>query len=201
VAPVRPQDVRPKDLLYWEAKGPTLYMGTWAQAIARADWAQVVTWNDYAEGSQVEPSVGTGWAYAKLTAYYAAWFHAGAAPAIARDDLYYFQRTQRADAPVASGAQSAPFRLLGGTPADDHAWALGFLTAPGTLRVACGAEVWQAGVGAGVQLFPAPGVIGGCAPDYQLVRSGSTVRRLTGPTIAGAVTRQDPLYHAATTAP
>jgi len=82
----------------------------WKQAIASgANFAQIVTWNDYSESSYIAPiasqEVGTDFnsyvkndggmdhvAFLKMTAYFAQWFKTGVAPTIETNSVYYWYR-------------------------------------------------------------------------------------------------------------
>lgn len=54
------QDARPAQGVYDEANNSENLRLTWRQAIDDAQWVQLVTWNDYAEGTQFAPSVNSG---------------------------------------------------------------------------------------------------------------------------------------------
>ena len=73
--PVSLQDTRPHSLVYDEASNSENLRLTWGSAISGgADWVQIPTWNDYAEGTQISPSVALGSAPLDLNSYYLAWF-------------------------------------------------------------------------------------------------------------------------------
>jgi hypothetical protein len=91
--PVSVQDVRPNQSLYNEANNTENLRATWAGASRGADWVQIVTWNDYAEGTEVAPSTHIGWGPLDLIAYYAVAYKTGA-PQIKRDVLYLSHRIQ-----------------------------------------------------------------------------------------------------------
>jgi hypothetical protein len=60
MAPVAPQDERPKDAIFWEAHNTTLFRMLWMQAInGPAQYVHLITWNDYSEASEISPSTGT----------------------------------------------------------------------------------------------------------------------------------------------
>ena len=71
MAPVRPQDCRPRAGMAGEAHNSELFRAMWQTAIDyNAGWVQLVTWSDYSEGTEIAPSTGTRWAFYDLTAYY-----------------------------------------------------------------------------------------------------------------------------------
>jgi hypothetical protein len=76
-----------------------------------ADWVQIVTWNDYGEGTEIAPSTSIQFSFYDLAAYYIQWFKTGVRPTITRDVLYYFHRTHS----VHSGLWS-PTSNLGPNP-------------------------------------------------------------------------------------
>ena len=93
MAPIRPQDFRPKHFVAFEASNSTLFHMMWKNAIeGDADWAQIITWNDYSEATEIAPSTETNYAFYDLAAYYISWFKAGVSPQIKRGrDLLLLQ--------------------------------------------------------------------------------------------------------------
>ncbi|MCU1401054.1 MAG: hypothetical protein JWN62_4163 [Acidimicrobiales bacterium] len=113
--PVALQDERPYAGVYDEAGNTETLRGQWAVAIGQsAEWVQLTTWNDYAEGSEISPSSRIGWSPLDLTAFDINRFKTGAAPAIVRDVLYVSHRTQRAEA-LPTGPQTMLMHLRPGT--------------------------------------------------------------------------------------
>ena len=107
--PVNSQQYRPKNVQFWEAGNSASFRTGWLNAIqGKADWVQLVTWNDYSESGQVSPytdntlngSIGTG--YYDLNGYYATWFLTGRAPTITHDVMYYFYRREPTNASASS---------------------------------------------------------------------------------------------------
>jgi hypothetical protein len=196
MAPVAPQDVRPKALRFWEAGGSLLFRTMWASAIeGGADWVQIITWNDYSEGTEIAPSTGIQWAFADLAAYYVTWFKTGRPPTIVRDVLCYFHRVQAIDAPRDTARQPEPFTLAGGDPARDEVELLAFLEKPGTLEIALGGETAREEAGQGVTSFRVPLRPG--KPVFRLVRGGRAAITLESPwEIRERVVFQDLLYRA-----
>jgi Glycosyl hydrolase family 71 len=181
--PVDPQQYRPKEGTYWEAGNSATFRNSWMSAIqGGADWVQLVTWSDFSESSEIEPytdatlrrDIGTG--FYDLNAYYATWFLTGTQPSITHDVLYYFYR--REPTAAASPAQSAPNRVVSGSPADNIEL-LAFLTAPGVLKVDIGGQSYTQNAPAGITSFKVasrPGM-----PVFSLTRSGSPVISFQGP--------------------
>jgi hypothetical protein len=181
--PVDPQQYRPKDSIYWEAGNSGAFRNAWTSAIdGNAEWAQLVTWSDFSESSEVEPytdatlrtDIGTG--YYDLNAFYAAWFLTGTQPRITHDVLYFFYRREPTDA--ASPAQTAPNKVVNGTPENDIEL-LAFLTAPGDLKITIAGHTSVQHAPAGITSFKvrtAPGT-----PLFALERGGSDVISFQGP--------------------
>src|SRR5882724_9359832 len=124
MTPVGPQQYRPKGSIYWEAGNSAAFRNAWTSSIGgNADWVQLVTWSDFSESSEIEPytdatlrtDIGTG--FYNLNAFYATWFLTGKQPQITHDVLYFFYRREPTYA--ASPAQSAPNKIVNGSPEDN----------------------------------------------------------------------------------
>jgi hypothetical protein len=177
--PVSVQDARPAQGVYDEADNSENLRLTWRQAIDGADWVQLVTWNDYSEGTQFAPSVNSGTALLGITSYYTAWFHTGKPPTIVRDVLYVSHRVQRADA-VPSGGQTELMTLrAGSSPARDEVEVLAFLTAPAEVAVEVGGQVTRRQLPAGVSTVDAPLAGGAVRADAE--RAGRVVAEAVSP--------------------
>jgi Glycosyl hydrolase family 71 len=112
--PVAPQDFRPYSGGFNEAQNSLLFRTFWESAIqGQADWVQLVTWNDFAENTQVSPAFGTEFGFYDLAAYYIAQFK-GAPASIGKDSVQLFFRNQivgpGGPSPV---PQQTLFRLFG----------------------------------------------------------------------------------------
>lgn len=196
MAPVAPQDSRPKDLIFTEPTNSKAFRTLWDSAIAGdADWVQLITWNDYSEDSEIAPSSQIHGAFYDLTAYYTTWFKTGVQPTIARDALFYFHRVQDMSiAPDLTKQKNAYMPVNGAAPVNEIEL-VAFLTAPGTLEIEIGGKVQKADVPAGIQTLRAPIAAG--SPKFSLIRSGTTVVSVTSSSpITATVVYQDPLYHA-----
>jgi hypothetical protein len=196
MAPVAPQLNRPKNLFYKEARGSEAFRDTWEVAIeGGADWVQIITWNDYGEGTEIAPSTGIQYAFYDLAAFYTAWFKTGRQPEITRDVLYYFHRLMPTDAAAASGPQERAFDVREAEPPRDEIELLAFLTAPGTLEIAIGGKTYRQEAPAGITSFRAPLANG--RPQFRLVRGGKTVTEVASPfEIRSQMDFQDMLYRA-----
>jgi hypothetical protein len=147
-----------------------------------ADWVQIVTWSDFSESSEIEPStdstlrrdIGTG--FYDLNAFYATWFLLGKQPSITHDVLYYFYRREPTNA--ASPAQ-APFRAGSYATPEDNVELLAFLTAPGLITINIGGQHFTQNAPAGITSFKVPTQPG--TPSFSLAHNGSTVISFQAP--------------------
>lgn len=175
--PIDPQQFRPKNYMYYEASNSAAYRAGWTSAInGHSGWAQIVTWSDFSESSQVQlytdatlrHDIGTG--FYNLTGYYAAWFSSRVQPKITHDVLYYFY--QREPGGAAGPRQSELDHVLGGV-ADDQIELLAFLTAPGVLKITIGGQTYTHDAAAGITSFKIPTQAG--TPLFTLSRDEAEV--------------------------
>jgi hypothetical protein len=187
MAPVSPQDYRPKDLLAMEAEGATLFKTMWEKAFAdRADWVQLVTWNDYSEHTHIAPSLGTGRLWYDLTAWYATVFKTGHEPIVTRDSLHLVLR-HPPGAAAGAGAARARFDPPGGR--EDALQAVLWLTTPGDL-VSGG---FRRSCPAGLTILDLPTTM--ASAGAWIERHGTVVERVSLPsTTAGGANGEDLLY-------
>ncbi len=178
--PVSFQDERPNQGIYDEAANTENLRLTWQATIDHgADWVQMITWNDYSEGTQFQPSAKRGWSSLDISAYYIAWWKTGVRPALKRDALYLTHRTQ----PYAAKPTFAQTRLMalrgGSTPARNTVEALAFLPTPATVSITVGAATTTCNLPAGVQRCLTPLADGNISA--RIVRSGGTTTAVTSP--------------------
>jgi hypothetical protein len=155
--PVAPQDLRKRDGIYDEAcNTETMRLMFDGANSCGAEWAQMITWNDYSEQAEIAPSVNLTWAGLDLSAYYAVRWKLGA-PTITKDTIYITHRIQP-HAARANGGQTRFMALRGGsTPARDTIEVLTFLRAasPVTFQVGSGpVTTYTAPAGVHARLFP-----------------------------------------------
>ncbi len=162
---VSAQDVRPTQQLYWEANNTENLRYTWSSAIASSDWVQVVTWNDYGEGTEFAPSVATGWSFLDISSYFLSRFKTGAWPKIVQSGAYLTHRVQPAVAKPEKG--SADTRLMGPNFAPgqsvkprDTVEVLTFLTAGTNVTVTVGSKTYSYSAPAGLSAKVVPLGIG-----------------------------------------
>ena len=173
------QDERPYQAMYSEADNTQNLRNTWQ--IARdsgSEWVQVATWNDYAEGTAISPSMHHGRAYLDLVSYYATWFKTGVEPPVARDMVYLTHRTQPYSARP-TYPETSLMQITAGSPASDLVEALTFLTAPATVTVTVGGETTTCDLPAGVNACDAPLRAG--RVSVHVTRGATNVASVTSP--------------------
>jgi hypothetical protein len=177
--PVSLQDERPRAGIFEEAKASENLRNSWQVAIrSHSDWAQMATWNDFSEGSQMEPTLKRNWVTLDISAYYLTRFKTGTTPKILRDTVYVSHRTQPWAARP-SFPQTTLMHLARGIAPVNQAEALGFLTAPGTITVTSGSNSRTCSVPAGVQTCTvalAPGKV-----TARISRRSAVVTSVTSP--------------------
>jgi hypothetical protein len=197
MAPVAVQDERPRSFLYDEAGNTETLRASWDKAQSQgADLIQMVTWNDYSEGTSFAPSAGHGKAFLDINAYYATRFKTGTAPTITGDSIYLTNRIQ----PFAA-IPSTPERLmvptLSGTSVvpRDTIELLTFLTQPAVVSVTIGGTTSSYSAPAGVSAKTFPLAMGGISAAAS--RNGLAVARVvsTHPATSRPVV-QDEAYYA-----
>lgn len=155
MAPIAVQDYRPTQAIFDEAANTSTLRTSWAQATQQdADLAQLVTWNDYGEGTSFAPSEAHGSAFLSLSAYYAAGFRSGHSPTIRRDAVYLTHRLQ--DYRLTPSSQQQMATLRSGTQPVNQVEVVTLLTAPAEVTVWVGESTYryQAPAGPHVQTFP-----------------------------------------------
>jgi hypothetical protein len=197
MAPVRPQVFWPCNYSYWESGGSLLYRKTWTTAIlGKADWVQILTWNDYAESTQVAPSTQTQHAFHDLTAYYVTWFKTGKMPTITRDVIYYFHRLQHTMAVPDWSQQAAPMRFRKEWSPEarrDQVEVVAFLKEPGTVEIRTGGAPQSFSGNTGQNFFTVPIAEG--RPSFRLLRKGGRVLDFQSAfTISNSILYQDLMY-------
>ena len=136
---------------YYEYSGAQGMRRLWESAIrTHAEWVEIITWNDFVEGSYVSPlpdwtlypggipgvPAGTrGYFHSHagataLLSYFIRWYKTGAPPPIDRDQLFYFYRSQAAKIE----AHEPPVEHRFG-PVADRVYVTANLVAPATLTV------------------------------------------------------------------
>lgn len=207
MAPTQPQANLPSQGRYTEAGNTALYRITWDNAAvgtnakgapwSPADWVQVVTWNDYGEGTEIAPSSGTQYLFSDLTAYYVTRLKMRSAP-IVRDVLYFCHRKQHStagyDPSLQTGGAFVPQNSS--IAATDDIELLAFLKSPGTLRIEFAGQTHTQNAPAGITSFRVPFTPDQTGrPTFSLERGGKTISSVTSPfAITNPTPVQDFLY-------
>lgn len=178
--PVAVQDARPRMSVYDEAANSTTMRQSWQVALEQgADWVQIVTWNDYSEGTQIAPSVHNEYALLDLTSYFLSVYKTGSAPRILRDTVYLSHRTQFHDAQPAFTSADPMLPRTGGLPPRDTVEALVFAVAASVVRVRDGAADYECEVPAGVSTCTFALQVGEVSAT--MTRDGQTVAEVVSP--------------------
>lgn len=198
--PVAVQDIRPDEGLFDESQNSTNYRMNWQIAREqKAEWVQVVTWNDYSESTQIAPSQKGGRALLDMTALeVAAYKHdITSVPAAQRDVVYLSHRAHPLNA-TSLWQQSHTVKPVavrpGSSPARDSIEALVYATAPGSVTVRAGSTSTTCQVPAGRSVCELPVALGQVSAT--VTRNNATVASLTSPlTITNRPAVRDFAYH------
>lgn len=197
VAMIRGFDVRYKrgSGSYWESHGSKTLREHWMAAInsRRANWAQLITWNDHGEDTTFRPNNAKQFAVYDLSAYYLAWFKTGVQPKIAKDALYYFHRVQPANFTPPGALKKAHLRP-DSPPVVDEIELVALLTAPGTLVIETSAGTFTHEAPAGLSTFTAPLPASG-RPVFRLLREGARVIEFASAFAVGSTVDQDDMTY------
>lgn len=185
---------------YYEYSGGAGMRSMWMDAIERTrpDWVEIITWNDFIEGTYISPiddpnryaganfldssgiPVGTlhyfhsHAAAGELMRFYIEWYKTGKQPTISHDAIYWFYRTQ----PAAVNASTPPAQKKYG-PVADVIYITVNLVAPAVLRVESAGHIRDLQVKAGSNDVTAR-FAAGDPPTFTLMRSGTRVLRASG---------------------
>jgi hypothetical protein len=201
---------------YYEYSGYSGMRALWMQAIqtTHPDWVEIITWNDFIEGTYVSPiddparypganDLGASIApvttqhffhshrgAADLLAYFIAWYKTGHQPTLHNDAVYWAYRTVLS--PESSPAHQPPIKLYG--PVADALYLTANLTAPAELRITLGDTTQTITLPAGstdVQLPLTPGP----APHFTLTRNHALLAQSTADDPITATASYPDLYN------
>ncbi|MFT2818176.1 endo-1,3-alpha-glucanase family glycosylhydrolase [Leifsonia sp. A12D58] len=196
MAPVAVQDVRPRSYLYDESNNTETLRKSWDRAISGgADFVQLVTWNDYSEGTSFAPSRAHGHSFLDVNAYYLTQFKTGKTPAIGGDAIYLTHRiqpfaakpstTQKLMAPTLSGTSTQP---------RDTVEVLTVLKAAAAVTVTIGGKATSFDAPAGVSTKTFPLALGSISASA--ARSGTVIASVKSPfTVVDKPAVQDLQYY------
>jgi fibronectin type 3 domain-containing protein len=205
---------------YYEYGGAAGLRKMWLDAInvSHPEWVEIITWNDFIEGSYVSPiddpnkypfanflgttgvptsTLGYFHSHAGATAllpYFIRWYKTGVEPSLSNDSIYWFYRTQsvsyNAGVPAVSAATNHG-------PVADVIYVTANLAAPATLKVTSGLQVSTFNLSAGSTDVQAPFTVG-TTPLFELDRNGIAVIPSTAGTDPIASTPQYNDYYYST---
>jgi hypothetical protein len=184
-APIAFQDDRPREGIYEESGNTTTNSNMWQVATnAGAEWVQLLKWKDYAENTDMAPSVDQGYRMLDMQAYYIAKYKYGTAPTIVRDAIYISNRTQFANAlPTYPETVLMQPRAFSPTPTDTVDVVV-FATAPATIVANIGGVISTCSVGSGRSVCSFPLQLG--TISVSMVRNGTTQLVVTSPYVVTA---------------
>lgn len=177
---------------YYEYSGAAGMRAMWMNAIrvTHPEWVEIITWNDFIEGSYISPiddpnryananflgSSGIPLGLrnyfpsrapaASLLKFYIQWYKTGVEPSITQDAVYSFYRPQSR---VAAAAKPPIAHTYG--PAASRLYITANLTAPADLRVTTGTRSILLHLPAGSSDAQAP-LATGAPPRLELIRGG-----------------------------
>ena len=205
---------------YYEYSGAAGMRKMWMDAInvSHPDWVEIITWNDFIEGSYVSPiddpnkyqfanfldttgvpssTLGYFHSHQGATAllpYFIQWYKTGVQPTINNDSIYWFYRTQSLNSNAGTPAVSAGTNY---GPMADVIYVTANLPAPAFLKVTSGSQVWTFNLAAGSSDVQAPFTVG-TTPTFELDRSGVAVIPATSGTDAISASPQYNDYYYST---
>jgi hypothetical protein len=172
--PVAFQDVRPRDGIFQESDNGVTNRLAWQVADQQhAEWVQLVTWNDYAESTEMAPSVKHGWSILDVNAYDIMWFKSGRRPRVLRDAIFVSYRDQPVKARPVYHETTLMRVLSGSVDPRDTIEAVTFATAPSDVSITAGTQHYSCRVPAGRGICTFPLAIGSISA--QMDREGEPV--------------------------
>ncbi len=183
---------------YYEYSGFSGMRAMWMDAIqvSHPEWVEIITWNDFIEGTYVSPiddpasdakanDLGSSAAppstlhffhthsgATSLLAYFIQWYKTGVQPAIKNDQVYWAYRTQ-----LASGSDAKSMKAYG--PVANRIYVTANLTAPAVLHVSFGKTSQSVNLPAGSTDLEVPALAEG-TPSFELTRGASFLAHASG---------------------
>lgn len=168
------QDARPSQSVFDEAQNTGNLRNTWQIAReSNSEWVQLISWNDYSEGTAFAPSEGHGRALLDLNAYFVDWFKTGTAPTITRDVAYVSYRNQLSSAQPTLPSESPMILRAGSSPVRDTIEVLTFLVEGAEVKVTVGGTTTSCSADSGMDVCTVPAAVG--AVSVSVVRDGTEV--------------------------
>ncbi len=172
------------------------YAAMWENLIAdRADWVELVTWNDFGEDSHLAPAaqfpgpsgrpngmiIDHDESYLDFTAYCSAWFKSGTPPPILQEKIYYFYRNRPKWLRRVYDEKKQVWTELPDQIHDDvqdNLYATALLKEPAELTLAVGSARQTFALPAGVSHVELPFQSG--VPTFELKRAGQSLLAVNG---------------------
>jgi glucan endo-1,3-alpha-glucosidase len=180
---------------YFEYGGASGMRKMWLDAInvTHPEWVEIITWNDFIEGSYVSPiddpnkypfanfltttgvpssTLGYFHSHQGATAllpYFIKWYKTGIQPTFSNDSVYWFYRTQSSSSNPGVPTVSAATNF---GPVADVIYVTANLAAPAILKVTSGTHVSTFNLPAGSSDVQAPFMVGS-TPVFEVDRNGS----------------------------
>ena len=188
---------------YYEYSGAAGMRKMWLDAInvSHPDWVEIITWNDFIEGSYISPiddpnkyqsanflnttgvpssTLGYFHSHTGATAllpYFIQWYKTGVPPALSTDSIYWFYRTQSMSSNPGVPTVSAATNY---GPVADVIYVTANLAAAATLKVTSGSQVSSFNLPAGSSDVQAP-FMAGSTPVFEVDRNGAaTIAAVAG---------------------
>ena len=215
MAPVTPQFWGANANRYYEYSGYQGFRKLWLDAInvSKPDWIELITWNDFIEGSYVSPiddpnkytnanflnttgvpssTLGyfhSHYGFYDLLPFFIKWYKTGAQPAITQDAVYYAYRTQPASYDAGTPSVANKYG-----PVSDQIYITSNLLAPASLKVTSGGQTAVLNLPAGSSDTQTP-FLPGNAPSFELDRNGTVLGTGTGTDPIPAAPKYNDYYY------
>ena len=192
--PVTAQDVRPKSSIFWEAANTTLFRTLWMQAIDNSTpYVHALTWNDYGESTELQPSTCTQFLFYDLFAFYAQWFKLGSPPTVTMDAVYYCHRNHIYRDGERPQKTDKVFKRMGSAAIANDIEVVALLTGPASVEIEISGHTSRKEVSAGLSTVRVPARIG--RPIFQILRKGDVIlEKISDWAIADQSDVANPLY-------
>ena len=157
------------------------------------EWIEIITWNDFVEGTYVSPIddpnkypnsnylqfTNQGYYHthagaSALLPYFISWYKNGAAPALTQDSIYWAYRTH---SQASNPGNPSVANKYG--PVADSVYVTCNLTSAATVKVTCGSNVQTINAAAGSNDYAVPFTAGNI-PNFQVIRGSTTELNVNG---------------------
>jgi len=189
---------------YYEYGGFAGMRALWSNAIdiTHPEWIEIITWNDFVEGTYVSPIANpivdrsttstnifpSHRGATQLLVFFISWYKTGHQPPIHDDAVYWAYRTQ-----LTNASTFATIKNFG--PTGNVVYVTANLTRPAKLRVSFGAQCVTKELPAGSTDVQIPIRAPGSAPHFELERGTSHLAKDTGNDVIRASDPMPNLYY------